>query len=170
MAGARTLRSEPKGEQTLPWEVFHGSLYCIVSLSAPTVRTRHTEDRCVVLSGDIWRPWNVWLSRWFWRPWQSRWSRDSLGLRRQLWHQLSGRLCGSGWRWQFIQLRGQRAGKVTTQTHPSTLPSPPLLTLCFLNWVSPSLQGAVAQPGYGAVRGNNQNSGVREKGRLSGRV
>lgn len=47
---------------------------------------------------------------------------------------------------------------------PRPIPQPCSLTppyLWILNSVSPSLQGAVAQPGYGSVRGNNQNSGVR---------
>lgn len=71
--------------------------WCRLPLSLMIARDGHTKDGCIVLSGDVWRPWNVWLSRWCWRPRQSRWSRDPLGLRRQLWNQLSGWLCGSGW-------------------------------------------------------------------------
>lgn len=64
--------------------------------------------------------------------------------------------------------QGGSAGSSETAAQVSPPPRPPLsphpsLPGSSSPTVSPSLQGAVAQPGYGSVRGSSQNSGVRRR-------
>lgn len=142
-------------------------------------RVTHAQCRLAVLAGhpwpaSVWRPWHLWFSEQSWRPrgtlgpgvlWRFRW---------QLWNQPSGRPLGPWRQWKAIQPGDQCSGKGTTPSLPPATSLPPLESMCsfesFLipHSVSPSLQGAVAQPGYGSVQGSN-NANEEVRGRVWGR-
>ena len=142
-------------------------------------RVTHAQCCLAVLAGhpwpaSVWRPWHLWFSEQSWRPrgtlgpsvlWRFRW---------QLWNQPSGRPLGPWRQWKAIQPGDQCSGKGTTPSLPPATSLPPLESMCsfesFLipHSVSPSLQGAVAQPGYGSVQGSN-NANAEVRGRVWGR-
>lgn len=112
------------------------SLYDLPWLFSTRVRDGPTKCRYVVLAGNFWRPWHLWLSRWPWRPGpgQSWRSGDSVGpriprkLSRQLWNQPSGSSLGSRRQWRATKLWDQHSGKVTPR--PATCHLPPSKLTC----------------------------------------
>lgn len=181
-SSSTTLGSLPASPYVLLW-----LLSILVALPALPSSQSEKLAKCrhVVLAGNqwpasIWRPRQFWLSGWPWssQPGKSWRFRDSLGpwtlwrLRWQLWNQLFGKLLGPRRQRRVTKLGDQCSGKVSTSA--LILPPPSFqahtlhasLVLQIPHSVSPSLQGTVAQPGYGSVRGN-PNTEVR--GRVWGR-